>query len=241
MLVLLIIFMVAAPLPPSICRSTCRPRRPFRRRSRTSRPTSASSRISRLRSARPRSSAPTWSRRWTHGRAGQGPVHLPARRPRRRLWRSDGCDGAAAHRRLLNGSSWWRWKACPRAAAGAGRSRAASPDGRTEMSNDETRAESLRGGCGLAAVGGAGAALGGAALAVAHLQGTDEADGARRQRRRDRLRDGVARSPSDRAAARTGDRCVDGLAAACRAEGGGEGNRAAEGQAERDRGLPTAS
>ena len=37
----------------------------------------------------------------------RGTSHLPARRPRRRLWRADGRDGTAADRRLSASSSWW--------------------------------------------------------------------------------------------------------------------------------------
>ena len=56
---------------------------------------------------------------------------------------------------------------------------------------------------------------------------------ARRHRDRDRARTGFGPSRSDRPAAGTGHRRVDGVAAARRAEGRGQGNRPAAGQADR--------
>ena len=58
---------------------------------------------------------------------------------------------------------------------------------------------------------------------------------ARRARDRDRPRTGLAAARGDRPAAGSGYRRVDGFAAARRAEGRGQGNRPAQGHADRDR------
>ncbi len=77
--------------------------------------------------------------------------------------------------------------------------------------------------------------VGGAALAIAHLQ-TDESDDALgASGDRGRPRTGVGAPRRDRPAAGPGHRCFRGFAAARRAKGRGQGNRAAAGQADRDR------
>ena len=87
----------------------------------------------------------------------------------------------------------------------------------------------------LAAAGALALHLGCGALAVAHLQTAMRTTNSGRAGDRDRPRTGLAAARGHRSAARTGYRCFGGVAGARRAEGRGQGNRAAEGHADRDR------
>ena len=75
--------------------------------------------------------------------------------------------------------------------------------------------------------------LGGAALAIAHLQTDDDDDSLGAPRDRGRARTGLDASRADRPAGGAGYRCVRRVAATGRTEGRGQGNRTAAGQADR--------
>ena len=84
-----------------------------------------------------------------------------------------------------------------------------------------------------AGVGALALHVGGAALAIAHLQTDESDDSLGAPGDRDRPRTGVAARRSHRPAAGSGHRRVGGVARARRAEGRGQGNRTAEGHADR--------
>ena len=152
----------------------------------------------------------------------QGPLHLPARRPRRALWRADGRAGNPARRRLFQDQAGGARRRSGCAAAPAAPKQSLDTADADRLEQKPSRRLWI-----FAAVIALALHVGGAALAIAHLQ-TDEADDALGA---PAIEVGlelasVHREATDLPPGPDTDASAA-SPAACRAEGRGQGNRAA--------------